>query len=88
MISVTYKLTADVIARAANLLNWNLKTVNSSVDIINAEGRKVNGKSLVGLLSGKLRKNDEIKVIVDHIEDLPIVKSYFNEVGKEIKQKG
>lgn len=84
MITTSYKLSKDLIARTATMLNWNLQKVPSSIEIINKEGRKVNGKSLVGILSGQFRKNDEIKIIIGNIKDLNLAKSYFNEVGKEI----
>lgn len=43
----------------------------------------INGKSLVGILSGNLKKGDQIKISIEKEEDLNKVKLYFNEVGKE-----
>lgn len=84
MITVTYKLTKDIIARTAYQLNWDLQKIPCSIEIINQSGRKVNGKSLIGLLSGQFRKDDEIKVIVGDITKMSEVKSYLLKVGREI----
>lgn len=82
--AISYKLNKDIIARTAAMLNWNLSTVKSSVNVVNKEGRMVNGKSLVGILSGGLREGDQIKVLIEKEEDVNKIKSCFNEVGKEI----
>lgn len=86
MIPIKYKLNVDLIARAAITLNWNLKTIKSSINLINIDNnnRMVNAKSLVGLLSGQFREGNQIEILVENKEDLIKVKSYFNEVGKEI----
>jgi phosphotransferase system HPr-like phosphotransfer protein len=54
MIPIKYKLNKDLIARTAVILNWNLKTIKSNINLINIDNsnRMVNAKSLVGLLSG------------------------------------
>lgn len=88
MIALNYKLTKDIIARTANQLNWNLQKIPCSIEIINQEGRKINAKSLIGLLSGQLRKDDEIKVIIGDIEKMSEVKSCLLEVGREEQLEG
>lgn len=86
MIPIRYKLNKDLVARAAVILNWNLKTIKSNINLINIDNsnRMVNAKSLVGILSGQFREGNQIEVLVENKEDLMKVKSYFNEVGKEI----
>ena len=86
MIPIKYKLNVDLVARAAVTLNWNLKTIKSSINLINIDNsnRMVNAKSLVGLLSGQFREGDQVEILVENKEDLMKVKSYFNEVGREI----
>lgn len=86
MIPIRYKLNKDLVARAAVILNWNLKTIKSNINLINIDNsnRMVNAKSLVGILSGQFREGNQIEILVENKEDLMKVKSYFNEVGKEI----
>ena len=88
MIALNYKLTKDIIARTANQLNWNLQKIPCSIEIINQEGRKVNAKSLIGLLSGQFRKDNEVKVVIGDITKMPEVKSCLSEVGREEQLKG
>lgn len=82
--TISYKLNKDVVARTATMLNWNLNSVKSSIRIITKDKRMINAKSLVGLLSGHLETDDQIDIIIDQDQDLMKVKSYFNEVGREI----
>ncbi len=82
--AISYKLNKDIIARTAAMLNWSLNSINSSVNIVNTEGRMINGKSLVGILSGHLRKDDQIKILINDEQEVNKVKNCFNEVGKEI----
>ena len=82
--TISYKLNKDIVARTATMLNWNLSSINSQIRIINKDNRMINAKSLVGLLSGNLKKDDNINILIDSELDLMKVKSYFNEVGKEI----
>jgi phosphotransferase system HPr-like phosphotransfer protein len=84
MISITYKLNKNIAARTANILNWNLKNLKSSIYIIGESGRKVNAKSLVGILSGSFKDGETIKVLTEDNNDLSKIKSYLNEVGTEI----
>lgn len=82
--TISYKLNKDIVARTATMLNWNLNSINSSIRIINKDKRMINAKSLVGLLSGNFSKDDQIDIIINNEEVVDKVKSYFNEVGKEI----
>lgn len=84
MINVTYKLNKNIVARTANTLNWNLKNLQSSIYIIGESGRKVNAKSLIGLLSGSFKSGETIKILIEDNNDLSKIKSYLNEVGTEI----
>lgn len=43
----------------------------------------VNGKSLVGLLQGNIRKGDLVTILLDKEEDLAEAKSSFNNIGKQ-----
>jgi phosphotransferase system HPr-like phosphotransfer protein len=81
--TLTYRLDRDIVARTAAQLNWNLKQVRSSIRISN-NGTMINGKSLVGILSGHMRFNDIITITIDEPTDVDEIKEYFNEVGREI----
>lgn len=81
--TLTYRLDRDIVARTAAQLNWNLKQVRSSIRISN-NGIIINGKSLVGILSGHMRFNDIITITIDEPTDADEIKEYFNEVGREI----
>lgn len=84
MITIKYKLNKDIIARTAANFVWELNNCESSIYVIN-NNRKINGKSLIGVLSGQLLEGSEIKVWVDKEEDLEKVESCFNKFGVKIK---
>ena len=85
MINILYKVNKNIIGREAAQLNWKLNSLSTSINIINQENRKVNGKSLIGLLSGNFKKNQNITIIIDTDKEIDKIKQYFNEIGKEIK---
>lgn len=80
---ITYKLNKDLIGRTAIQLNWNLVKLIGQIYILTQDNRLVNGKSLVGLLSGGFKKNDIIQISLEKEEDLANAKEYFNEIGKQ-----
>lgn len=85
MVRIVYQLDKNLAGRAATQLNWKLEKVESPVRIINdEEGRMINAKSLVGLLSGCFRADSRINVVIEDENELEKVKEIFNEVGKEI----
>ena len=83
MITLNYKINTDLTGRAAAQLNWNLNKLSSSLYIITKEKRMVNGKSLVGLLQGNIRKGDLVTILLDKEEDLAEAKSSLNNIGKQ-----
>ena len=83
MIAVNYKINKDLVGRTAAQLNWNLNKLSSSLYIITKEKRMVNGKSLVGLLQGNIRKGDLVTILLDKEEDLAEAKSSLNNIGKQ-----
>lgn len=83
MNKIKYKLNKDIIARNAAMLSWSLNQVKSCINIFN-KNRVVNGKSLVGILSGDMRKGDVIIINIDRSTDLNYIKKQFNEVGREV----
>ncbi len=83
MITLNYKINTDLVGRTATQLNWNLNKLSSSLYIITKEERMVNGKSLVGLLQGNIRKGDSITILLDKEEDIAKAKSFLNDIGKQ-----
>ena len=83
MITLNYKINTDLVGRAAAQLNWNLNKLSSSLYIITKEERMVNGKSLVGLLQGNIRKGDSITILLDKEEDIAKAESFLNNIGKQ-----
>ena len=83
MITLNYKINTDLVGRTATQLNWNLNRLSSSLYIITKEKRMVNGKSLVGLLQGNIRKGDSVTILLDKEEDIAKAKSFLNNVGKQ-----
>ena len=81
--TISYKLNKDLVGRAAAQFNWAVSSTQGSIRIINTEGRMINAKSLVGLLSGILRTDDEIYVVIDNINDLQKVRKAFAEIAIE-----
>lgn len=81
MISFQLILNKNITGRAAAQLNWALSSLKSSIRIINKEGRMVNAKSLVGLLSGQIRKGDLITISFDQKDEEQKIKFYFREIG-------
>ena len=78
-----YKLKRDVVARTAAMLSWDLGQLHSTIHI-QSNDRIINGKSLIGVLSGQYRIGDIITVIFDEEKDLNKVKEIFEELGEEI----
>lgn len=81
MISFQLILNKNITGRVAAQLNWALSSLKSSIRIINKEGRMVNAKSLVGLLSGQIREGDLITISFDQKDEEQKIKFYFREIG-------
>ena len=79
-----YKLDKDLNGRTAIQLNWNLEKLLGEIHILTVDNRMINGKSLIGLLSGGFKLNDTIQISIEKEEDLTSAESYFNEIGKKI----
>ena len=85
---VLYKLDKNLWGRVAAQLNWNLEKIKSSIFLVNEEGRMINGKSLIGLLSGNFKENSYIRIMIEGKEEVNNIRKYFNEVGREVEFNG
>lgn len=82
--SCSYRLTSNLLQRNAAQLVFALNSLPTSVFIYRDYGRRINGKSLIGILSGKFLQGDVIKILIDNIEEMSRVKEIFNEFGIEV----
>lgn len=87
MMDCTYYLTQNLSERnAANLVS-SLKEINSSVFLYRANDRRVNGKSLVGILSARFMQGETIKILIDNPDEMSRIRSILNEIGTEVPQE-
>lgn len=82
-----YKLNNNLLERNAANLVFSLKDINSSIFLYRENERRVNGKSLIGILSSRFIQGETIKILIDNSEELSRVKEIFNEVGTEVPQE-
>ena len=69
MVIRSYKLLKDLTGRTASQFNWSLNKIPHEVFLCIHDGRIINGKSLIGLLSGKFLKNDIIEITTHTLEE-------------------
>lgn len=62
MVIQSYKLKKDLTGRIASQLNWELNEIPHQIFLRIHDGRIINGKSLIGLLSGRFVKGDIIEI--------------------------
>ena len=62
MVIWSYRLKKDLFGRVASQFNWELNGVEHQVFLRIHDGRIINGKSLIGLLSGRFVKGDIIEI--------------------------
>lgn len=89
MVIWSYRLKKDLFGRVASQFNWELNGVEHQVFLRIHDGRIINGKSLIGLLSGRFVKGDiieiatytqeEQKTIAKVIQKLDLAKRIENE---------
>lgn len=82
-----YKLNDNLLERNAANLVFSLKEINSSIFLYRENERRVNGKSLIGILSSRFMQGEIIKILIDNSEELSRVKEIFNEIGTEVPQE-
>ena len=82
-----YKLNDNLLERNAANLVFSLKEINSSIFLYRENEGRVNGKSLIGILSSHFIQGETIKILIDNSEELSRIKKIFNEVGTEVPQE-
>lgn len=83
-VSCSYKLNLTLWNRNAANLVFALSELPTSVFLYKEYGRRINGKSLIGILSGRFLQGDTIMILIDNPDEMSRVKSIFNQYGKEI----
>ena len=78
----SYYLKENLLSRNAANLVFALSNIPESIYIYrNNDERKVNGKSLIGILSGHFLQTDTINLEFDSVENLSRIQEIFNEYG-------
>lgn len=86
MVIVRYKLKKDLVGRTANQFNWKLQDCPFQIYLImGKDGRVINGRSLIGLLSGRFIAGNEIEVATQSIKEQEIVEKVINELELAVK---
>lgn len=80
----TYYLSKNLLARNAANLVFSFNEIPASIYLYRENGRRVNGKSFVGILSARFLQGETIKILIDAPEEMSRVKSILNDFGNEI----
>ena len=84
MLNIIYKLNSNLQSRSAAQLVFKLNDLSTAVFLQKKdEERRINGKSLIGVLSGKFLEGDIIKIIIDNPSKVNEIKQIFNDYGVE-----
>ena len=87
MMDCAYYLNQNLLERNAANMVFSLKEIPSSIFLYREYGRRVNGKSLIGILSARFMQGETIKILVDNPDEMSRVKEIFNEIGTEVPQE-
>ena len=80
MVIKSYKLLKNLTGRAASQFNWGLNSISHQVYLQIHDGRIINGKSLIGLLSGHFLKDDIIEIATYTQEDAIKIEKIINDL--------
>lgn len=83
-VSCSYKLNLTLWNRNAANLVFALSELSTSVFLYKEYGRRINGKSLIGILSGRFLQGDTIMILIDNPDEMSRVQSIFNQYGEKI----
>ena len=79
---IKFKLKVDIVARIAANLAFELSKTREA--FILKDESCLNGKSLIGILSSKLRQGDIITIKGENENDINIIKKAFEDLGEVI----
>lgn len=87
MMDCTYYLKRNLLGRNAANIVFSFKEIHASIFLYRENGRRVNAKSLVGILSAHFMQGETIKVLTDDPEEMSRIRSILNEIGTEVPQE-
>lgn len=87
MMDCTYYLKQNLLGRNAANIVFSFKEIRASIFLYRENGRRVNAKSLVGILSAHFMQGETIKVLTDDPEEMSRIQSILNEFGTVIPQE-
>lgn len=80
-----YRLNYNLFKRNAANLVFSLNEIPDSIYIYrNNDERRINGKSLIGILSGHFLKNEIITIEANNFENWSRVQEIFKNYGDEV----
>lgn len=85
MVIWSYRLKKDLTGRVASQFNWELNEVPHQIYLRIHDGRIINGKSLIGLLSGRFIKGDIIEIATQTLEEQLVVEKAIKKLELAIK---
>lgn len=85
MVIKSYKLLKDLTGRTASQFNWGLSSIPHQVYLKIHDGRIINGKSLIGLLSGRFLTGDIIEIATYTQEESIKIEEIINNLQVAIK---
>lgn len=87
MMDCTYYLKQNLLGRNAANIVFSFKEIRASIFLYRENGRRVNAKSLVSILSAHFMEGETIKVLTDDPEEMSRIQSILNEFGTVIPQE-
>lgn len=83
--SCSYILKENLMQRNAANLAFSLSNLKTDIYLYKKGlNRRVNGKSILGILSGHFIQGEIIKILINSPEQLSRVKEIFNNYGDEV----
>lgn len=82
--SCSYKLRENLWNRNAANMVFELQKLPCSVFLYKEYGRRINAKSLIGILSGRFLQGDTVMILTDDSEYMSRIKNILNLYGTEI----
>lgn len=84
MMKTRYYLKENLLERNAMNFVDVVADMKSTISFYRDNERKVNGKSRIGILSGRFMQGETINVEVESSEDMSRVKDILNTIGTEV----
>lgn len=84
MMKTRYYLKENLLERNAMNFVDVVADMKSTISFYRDNERRVNGKSRIGILSGRFMQGETINVEVESSEDMSRVKEILNTIGTEV----